>query len=113
MLTKTRIAEADRSWRGIVFSAAGRRFLLSWLALSFAAILANVIPGLRSISAAVIRYVVPVGFVVIVWILASSYALTAALSFMRREIGAGVWMSVWVVLLACLGAAGVHFLVYG
>jgi hypothetical protein len=54
-----------------------------------------------------------VGFVVIVWILASSYALTAALSFMRREIGVGVLMSVWVVLLACLGAAGVHFLAYG
>lgn len=113
MLTKTRIAEADRSWRGIVFSPAGRRVLLSWLALSSAAILASALPGLRSIAVTAIRYVVPVGFVAIVWIVASSYALTATLSFMRREIGAGVWMSLWAVLLAFLGATGVHFLVYG
>jgi hypothetical protein len=113
MLTKTRIATADRSWRGIVFSAAGRRVLLTWLALSFAAIVANLVPGLGSISAAAIHYVVPVGFIAMVWIVASSYALTAAVSFMRREIGAGVWMSAWALLLACLGAAAVRFLLYG
>ena len=113
MLTKTQVAEAERSWRGIVFGATARRFLLSWLGLGFAAIVASVIPGLRSAAAAAMRYVVPAGFVIIVWVTASSYALTAALSFMRREIGLGVWMSVWAIILAFLGATVVHFVVYG
>ena len=78
-----------------------------------AAILASMIPGLRSVSAATIRYVIPAGFVIIVWIVASSYALTAALSFARRDVAAGVWMLAWAILLATVGATAVRFLVYG
>jgi len=60
-----------------------------------------------------IRYVIPAGFVIIVWIVASSYALTAALSFARRDVAAGVWMLAWAILLATVGATAVRFLVYG
>jgi hypothetical protein len=112
MLSKTQVIEAERSWRAIVFSATARRVLLSWLGLSFGAILASLIPGLQKVSAATIRYAVPAGFVVIVWIVASSYALTAALSFIRRDIGVGIWMSVWAMILAFFGATVVRFLVY-
>jgi hypothetical protein len=113
MLSKTRVAKAERSWRAIVFGPASRRVLLSWLGLSVAAMLTSMVPGLRSVSATTMRYVVPAGFVFIVWIVASSYALTAALYFTRRNILVGVWMSVWAVLLAFLGATGVRFLVNG
>jgi hypothetical protein len=73
--------------------------------------LVSVIPQVRSASILAMDYVIPLGFVLLVWSVASSYAITSALCFVRREVLVGIWMLMWVLVLVFVSLAVVRFLI--
>ena len=113
MLSKTRLAKIERSWRTIVFGRTALRLLLAWLGASAFAMFATAMPQLQSVSTSALRVLFPAGFVFFVWGTAISYILTAALSFVRRDLAGGLWMLLWALLLTYLGATGVRYLLVG
>ncbi len=103
------VVGADRAWRAVVFSRAAEVAVIAWMAVCVAAFAASVVPAFGGATRVVLRWVLPAGVTAITWLTASSYALTSAAAFSRREVGTGIWMAAWTVALLVVGGAGVYW----
>jgi len=103
MVSTSRLRQVERQWRRVVFDRVIRPLSVVGLAAFAGVALVSLIPALAQASRPVMDYVLPFWFAACVWLVASSYLLTAALCFAQRDKLTGAWMSAWVVLLTWLG----------
>ena len=104
MLSKTRLQDIDRRWRAFVFDSRFMRILFGAGIVIFAAGFV-----FRSLSDFFMRRAFTAWFGCILLFVASSYALTTASSFRRRDFGTALWMAAWTALLCFAAYSSLSF----
>jgi hypothetical protein len=98
MISWSRFEQAERKWRGFALGRGAHLLFWPGVVVFLAALVAP-----ADVSSMLIRRVCLGLFSALAVLMASSFALTAAVELRRREFAAGIWMMLWTSLLCWLG----------